>query len=173
MASKLLMSVEEYLHTSFEAADCEYVDGEIVERNMGQTLHGTIQLWLGHMLLVLSTKLGIRSAVEVRIRISASRYRIPDISVWRAETDIGEEIPKAPPFLAIEILSPDDRAIRMLEKIQEYFAAGVEWVWIIDPYERKAMICSHSNPAPQTSDVLRTENPAIEIALSEALSPLT
>jgi len=31
MATKTLMTVEEYLHTSFEDGDCEYVDGEIVE----------------------------------------------------------------------------------------------------------------------------------------------
>ena len=171
MASKVLMSVEEYLHTSFEGADCEYVDGEIVERNLGQTLHGTIQLWLGYLLISLANKFGIRASTEVRIRISASRYRIPDISVWRAETDIGDGIPKAPPFLAIEILSPDDRTIRLLEKIQDYFAAGVEWVWIVDPYERKAMICSHANRAPQSTELLRTENPAIELALAEVLAP--
>jgi hypothetical protein len=35
MNTKLAMSVEEYLKTSFEDADCEYLDGEIVERNMG------------------------------------------------------------------------------------------------------------------------------------------
>ena len=29
------MSVEEYLHTSFDGADREYLDGEVVERNMG------------------------------------------------------------------------------------------------------------------------------------------
>ena len=173
MASKVLMSVEEYLHTSFDGADCEYVDGEIVERNMGQTLHGKIQSWLVYILTSLAIKVGFQVGTEIRIRISASRYRIPDISVWRSDTDVGDEIPKALPFLAIEILSPDDRAIRMLEKIQEYLAAGVEWVWIVDPYERKAMICSHANRVPQTTDVLRTENPAIEIALSEALAPRT
>lgn len=165
------MLVEEHLHTIFEGADCEFVDGKIVERNTGEFLHGIVHAKLGSLLVGLGTRAQL--SISCRIRISASRYRIPDISVWRAETDIGDEIPKAPPFLAVEILSPDDRAIRMLEKIQEYFAAGVEWVWIIDPYERKAMICSHSNPAPQTSDFLRTENPAIEIALSEALSRLT
>lgn len=171
MASKVLMSVEEYLHTSFEGADCEYVDGEIVERNMGKFLHGKIQSWLVILLGRLVEEIGIQISTECRIRISASRYRIPDIGVWRKDADIGDEIPRTQPFLAIEILSPDDRAIRMLEKIQEYFAAGVEWVWIVDPYECKAMICSHANPAPQTTDVLRTENPAIELPLAEVLAP--
>ena len=36
MSTKALMSVEEYLRTSFDGSDCEYLDGEIVERNMGE-----------------------------------------------------------------------------------------------------------------------------------------
>ena len=32
MSTKVLMSVEEYLRPSFEGPDCEYLDGEILER---------------------------------------------------------------------------------------------------------------------------------------------
>ena len=35
-----LVSVEEYLRTSYPDGDCEYVDGEIVERNVGEIDHG-------------------------------------------------------------------------------------------------------------------------------------
>jgi hypothetical protein len=42
MSTKSLMSVEEYLRTSFEGCDCEYVDGEIAERNMGEFDHGRL-----------------------------------------------------------------------------------------------------------------------------------
>src|SRR5689334_19048878 len=50
MASKTLMSVEEYLRTSFDDADCEYLDGEIVERNMGERGHAAVQ---GQLLFLL------------------------------------------------------------------------------------------------------------------------
>ena len=33
------MDVEEYLRTSFDGSDCEYLDGEVVERNMGELPH--------------------------------------------------------------------------------------------------------------------------------------
>jgi len=35
MNIKTALSVEDYLKASFEA-DCEFLDGEIVERNMGE-----------------------------------------------------------------------------------------------------------------------------------------
>ena len=37
MSTKVQMDVEEYLRTSFDGSDCEYLDGEVVERNMGRS----------------------------------------------------------------------------------------------------------------------------------------
>jgi hypothetical protein len=42
MPSRTLVSVEEYLHTSYDP-DCDYVDGEIVERNVGELDHSDSQ----------------------------------------------------------------------------------------------------------------------------------
>jgi Uma2 family endonuclease len=42
---------------------------------------------------------------------------VADIAVWRAG-GIGDRIPTLPPFLVIEILSPEDRITRMQPKIQ-------------------------------------------------------
>lgn len=168
MPAKVLMDVEEYLHTSFEHSDCEYLDGEIVERNTGELLHAGLQMHIGHLLMGLARKLGIRVFSEIRIQINPRRYRVADIGVWRADDDIGDRIPTKPPFLAIEILSPEDRIVRMQPKIQEYLAIGVAWVWLIDPYEKRAITYSPADPGGSLCEVLRTDNPAIEIAL-EAL----
>jgi len=169
MATKSLISVEEYLHTSFEGCDCEYLDGEIVERNMGELEHGTIQGELIARLKAIKTP-KLRVVAEIRIRISPSRYRIPDIGVW-LPGDIGTRIPTVPPFLAIEILSPEDRMTRMKKKIEEYLAIGVQWIWVIDPEERNAICYSQHDPAGSFCEVLRTENPAIAIPLDEVLAP--
>jgi hypothetical protein len=61
------------------------------------------------------------------IQISPSRYRVADIAVWRAG-NIGDRIPTVPPFLAVEILSPEDRITRMQPKIQDYLSIGVECI---------------------------------------------
>ena len=37
------------------------------------------------------------------------------------------------PDLAVEVLSPDDRASEVQKKVREYFSAGTSWVWIVDP----------------------------------------
>jgi len=96
------------------------------------------------------------------------RVRVADLAVWR-DDDIGSGIPTVPPFLAIEILSPEDRITRMQPKIAEYLAIGVEWIWLIDPIEKSAICYSQRNPTGVLSEVLRTENPAIEIPLTAAL----
>jgi len=40
------------------------------------------------------------------------------------------------PDLVIEIVSPDDDATEMLEKIADYQAAGIPHIWVVNPYKR-------------------------------------
>ena len=162
------MDVEEYLRTSFDGSDCEFLDGEVVERNLGEIPHGDAQGTLGYLLHRFRSKLGIRVVMEIRIRISPTRYRVADLAVWKND-DIGDRIPTVAPFLAVEILSPEDRITRMQPKIAEYLGIGVEWIWLIDPIEKSAICYSQQNPAGILTEVLRTENPAIEIPLAKAL----
>lgn len=169
MGTKALMDVAEYLHTSFDGPDCEYLDGEVVERNMGELPHGDVQGNLYHALRQLRRKLGIRVVPEIRVQISPQRYRVADVAVWR-DDNIGSSIPTLPPFLVIEILSPEDRMIRMTPKIQEYLSIGVEWVWVIDPEEQSALCYSQQNRGGAACDVLRTANPTIEIPLEQAFN---
>jgi Uma2 family endonuclease len=167
MSTKVLMDVNEYLHTSFDGSDCEYLDGEVAERNWNDIPHGETQGNLLSLLHQLRPKLGIRVLPEITIRISPTRYRVADLAVWRND-DIGTGIPTVAPFLVVEILSPEDRMVRMLPKIQEYLSIGVEWIWIVDPQEQSALLYSQQNPAGAVCDILRTENPAIEIPLTAA-----
>jgi Uma2 family endonuclease len=169
MSTKTLMTVEEYLHTSFEDGDCEFVDGEIVAKNMGEFGHGSVQARIIELLRALRKALGLQVVAEIRIRISSSRYRVPDIGVW-LPGDVGGPIPITPPFLIIEVLSPDDRMSRVKIKIDEYLSIGVEWIWLVDPDDHTAICYSQGNPAGSECDVLRTENPKIEIPLETALA---
>src|SRR5438309_8142906 len=103
MPSKVLMDVEEYLHASFDGPDCEYLDGEVVERNMGEIPHGDVQGNLYRLLWRLRSRLGLRVIPEIRIQINPRRYRVADIAVWR-DDNIGTGIPTVPPFLVVEVL---------------------------------------------------------------------
>lgn len=170
MTTKTLMDVEEYLRTSFEGADCEYLDGEVVERNWGELPHAEAQGQLGYLLMEMAPRFGIQVLLAIRIRIHPRRYRVADIAVWRPG-NIGERIPTVAPFLAVEILSSGDRMVRMQPKIQDYLSIGVEWIWLIDPEEKQALIYSQQNPTGVLGDVLKTENPTIEILLGTVLNP--
>ncbi len=165
------MSVEEYLRTGFEDADRDFVDGEIVERNVGELPHGVVQSNLIFALRSLFSSLGIQVIPEIRIQTRPTRFRVADIAVWRPG-DIGNRIPTVPPFLVIEILSPEDRMVRVQEKIHEYLALGTGYLWLIDPEERKAIVYSQQTPGGRVAELLRTEDPAIEIPLSSVLPTL-
>jgi Uma2 family endonuclease len=171
MGTRLLMTVEEYLHTPFDGPDRDYVDGEVVERNMGELPHARLQMRLGYLLSALADRLRLQVLPEIRIQVSPTRFRVADLAVWRAGP-IGQRIPTVPPFLVAEILSPEDRLVRLQPKIQDYLRYGVEWVWIVDPDERRALSYSPSDPGGTLVDELRTRDPDITIPLSELLSVL-
>ena len=113
----------------------------------------------------------IRAAVETRIRIAPRRYRIPDVCVYK-EPAPREPIPSTPPFIAIEILSPEDRMSRARKKIDEYLSFGVPSVWVIDPETRRADVYTASGFYEAKDGVLRTEDPAIEVPLADLFQAL-
>jgi Uma2 family endonuclease len=64
---------------------------------------------------------GVYVFTEFRVQLSPSRFRIPDITVTKHRGR--GRILREPPFLCIEILSPEDRASRIENKIDEYLAS--------------------------------------------------
>jgi Uma2 family endonuclease len=132
MALGQLISAEEYLHTSFEH-DAEYVDGKVVHRAMPNQSHSDVLAFLIAVFYAMREDLGIRPWPDQRIRTQADprHYRVPDICVTYGRPL--EQVYTTPPFLCIEILSPDDSAVELRAKIDEYLTFGVEYVWVIDP----------------------------------------
>ncbi len=132
MATTHLLSVEEYVHSTFEP-DAEYVEGRIVPRSVPQKPHSKMQGYLDRTLYQVAHPLGYEVWVEQRIRtrLDPAHYRVPDLCVTRGEP--AEDIFTEPPFLCVEILSPDDTAVEVRSKVHEYLAFGVAYVWIVDP----------------------------------------
>src|ERR1700722_1379833 len=102
MAAATLVSVEEYLATSYDP-DCDYVDGELEDRNVGEKDHSKLKTGLSSYLYVHRKKGGISVFVEERVHVSATRYRVPDICVTVGEPE--EQVFSGPPYLCVEILS--------------------------------------------------------------------
>jgi len=136
--STRFVTVEEYLSTSYEP-DCEYDDGALVERNLGEFEHSFLQVLLGTLFTNNMDAWGVYGLPEQRVQIKPKRFLVPDLCVLRVGSK-RESILTRPPLIAIEIMSPEDKKKNVAAKAIEYLDFGVEHVWIIDPRARAAYL---------------------------------
>jgi len=169
MPATVPMSVEEYLATSFGDGDLEYVDGELLERNIGEIdhshAHGLIYKWF----LARRKQLSLYPLMSVRTRVSPKRFRIPDVSVVRGSKPASRVITEPAP-LVIEVLSPEDRANRMEAKIDDYLRFGIGCVWVIDPETGNGHIYTAERRIAVDDGIFRCADPAIEMNFAELFS---
>ena len=164
MSTRTLIPVEEYLATAYRP-DCDYVDGEVLERNLGERDHGRLQVKFGAYFLARQALWNSYVIVEQRVQVSRQRFRIPDVCVVLGKTD--EQILTVPPFLCIEILSPEDRMTRVRDRIDDYFQMGVPNVWVVDPARREAFEATPAGDLHCVTEMLRTTDPCLEVPLAE------
>src|SRR5260370_40621027 len=168
MPTGTLISVEEYLATSYEP-DCDYVDGHIEERNLGEFDHSSLLTAVAAYFFARRKQWNITVVVEQRVQVSPTRFRVPDVCVVLGEPD--GQIFRLPPCLCVEILSPEDRMKRVPERIDDYLAMGVPYVWVFDPSTRHVYVATASAALHDfKGHVLRTANPALELPLVEIFS---
>lgn len=140
MSATATVSVEDYLRRT-EKPYCEYVDGVLYQKAMPTTLHALIQTIL---LRLLSTQ-GVYALAEVYVRISPTKYLVPDVI---ATPTLQHPYPTEPVPLCAEILSPEDHIGAMLAKCEQYHAWGVPYCWVIDP-EKQSAWQYHSGAEPE------------------------
>ncbi len=157
-----LTPVEEYLSTSYRP-DREYIDGTLLERNVGERDHSRLQMALSAFLHSRREKLAIHVYPEQRVQVAASRFRVPDICVIAGD-EPEEQILTTPPFICIEILSKSDRMSEMQERIEDYLSFGVPYVWVLDPRTKRAYLHT-SDGNREEKQALRTQNPEIVVQL--------
>jgi len=132
------VSLEEYLHTSYRP-DCDWIDGELRERNLGQFDQANLQAVLIALLFSNRRTCNILSLPEQRLRIGPTRYRVPDVVVLPQDYDRSPVVTIAP-LLCIEILSPDDTSREIVERSEDYLEIGTPEVWIFDPAKKRAYV---------------------------------
>jgi Uma2 family endonuclease len=157
--------VEEYLRTSYDP-DCDYVDGEVIGRNVGERDHSKIQRKLIVFFDAKSRQWKLTVWPEQRIQVSARRFRVPDVCIVLGD-EPDDQIFHQPPFICIEILSKDDTLAALQEKIDDFLNFGVRYVWVINPRNKRAWVYTPGKIEEVTDGVLRTENPALELPLAE------
>ncbi|HXE11089.1 MAG TPA: Uma2 family endonuclease [Bryobacteraceae bacterium] len=69
--------------------------------------------------------------------------------------------------MCVEILSPRDRMAEMQERIDDYLAFGVRYVWVIHPQTRRAFVYTLDGMREAKDGVLSTVHPEIRVVLSE------
>lgn len=113
----------------------DYVDGEAEDRNVGEFDHCMTQQTILFWLYQHEKQWGIRAIQRQRTRMAATEVLLPDVSVFSHDTPI-KQVFTRPQFIAIEVLSPENRHSRMAQKIQSYIRFGVAYIWVIDPKTR-------------------------------------
>jgi Uma2 family endonuclease len=165
MSIATLVSVEEYLGSSYRP-DCDYVDGVLIPRNVGTKDHSNLQ---GEFLVWFRERrrqLRLKGVAELRIRVATRRYRIPDVCVVPLpEPD--EQVFTQPPYICIEVLSPEDTFRRLEERIDDYSAMGVPNIWIVDPTARRAWTAAREGLLEALDGILRTSDGKVELPLAD------
>lgn len=164
------VSVAEYLATSYRP-DCDYVDGEIRERNLGEKEHALLQSALNYLFRHNRSAWNVEVYPELRVQVSPTRFRIPDVTVVRAGLE-WERILRTPPLLVIEVLSPADSLSRIRERVDDYLKFGTEHVWVVDSELRRAYICSPHGFEEPTDGVLAIPDSPVRVVLSELFAEL-
>ena len=170
MATETLVSVEEYLGTSYRP-DREYIDGNVLERNLGERDHSRLQMAISGYLYARRHKFGLHVFPGLCVQVSPTHFRVPDICVVTGPKP-QEQIFTTPPFLCIEILSKDDRQSGLRDRIRDYLEFGVAYVWVIDPRKRRAWIHTTAGTSEAKDGLLRATSPEIVVPLNEIFAEL-
>ncbi len=123
--------VEVYLRSDYEP-DAEYVDGVIEERPMGVYDHGSWQRAILKWFLLHEEEWNVRIIPELRVQVTATRYRVPDVTLVDHARPI-EQILTYPPIAVFEVLSPEDGMTRVLVKLDDYERMGIRHIFVINP----------------------------------------
>lgn len=144
---KAIVTPEELLAMP-DAVNYELVNSQLVERSMG-----TLSSWVGGELyrqlanFVREHSLGWVFPADQGYQCFADdpvKVRKPDVSFVVAARMPAEQMSEGylriAPDLAVEVLSPNERALEVEWKVREYLTAGVRLVWIVNPETRMVRI---------------------------------
>jgi len=168
--TKPLISVEEYLSTTYRP-DCEYKDGIIEERNLGEFDHSFLQAVIATLFTNKIAEWGVFALTEQRVQLGPRRFLIPDVTVLRVGSK-RERILTHPPLIAIELMSPKDTLRNAEKKSYEYLDFGIEHIWIVDPIRRVAYRATRSGLETVPSGQLTISETPILVSVPELFERL-
>jgi Uma2 family endonuclease len=147
MVTARVRSDEDLFRLPRDGRKYELVDGEVRVSPAGLRHEEVVARLIARLIArlldaVLPKGLGKVFGSSAGYRLPGGNVRSPDVSFvaeGRLPGGISPEgFGELAPDLAVEVLSPQDGAREVLDKVGEYLAAGVRLVWVIDPANRRA-----------------------------------
>lgn len=139
-AGTRLLTADEFFQLARTGPRSELVEGELVMMNMPGFRHGELGSEIIFALRAYLAKHDIARVVSeagIKTRRDPDSVRGPDVALFtyqrlpKGARPTG--YPDQSPELVFEVLSPTDRLKDVLAKVDEYLAAGVEFVVVVDP----------------------------------------
>jgi Uma2 family endonuclease len=131
-----------------DEAGVEFVNGEILEKPVSidsSLIEAAVIRVLGNAAAksgeawIFGSSMGYQCFPD-----DPAKFRKPDVSLVRAERMTGIDSRSGyfhiPPDLAVEVLSPNDLASEISEKVEDYLRNGFSLVWVVDPVTRTVMV---------------------------------
>ena len=140
------LPIEEFLALPETKPASEYIDGQIYQKPMPQFQHSTFQIEIATAINLIGKPQKLAFAFpELRCNFGNVSI-VPDIAVMRwanipflPNKRVANQVPVAPDWI-IEILSPDQSPLRVMNKISSAITNGSELGWLISPAQDFIMV---------------------------------
>jgi Uma2 family endonuclease len=170
-STPVLIPVEEYLNTVYRP-DRDYIDGQVLERNMGEKPHAGLQTFFGWYFRARLDEWHAEAFTEQRVQVAERKYRIPDVCVISLDAPYDDLIVRTPPILCIEILSSKDTMPAIQKRLDDYARMGVRCSWVVDPWGRTAFQARADAVLDEKKDRLEVPGTPIAIAVDAIFAEL-
>lgn len=161
---------------------CELMDGVLVEKAMdfkeSILAAALIEILRG---FVVPRNLGVVTAPDGAVRLFPGFVRIPDVAFASLDRFPDGRIPDQPipslaPDLVVEVLSESNTPAEMDRKRGEYFSAGVQLIWEVDPKSRSVSVFTPDGTVTRLDDSATRERgdvlPGFSLKLMELFGEL-
>ncbi|MDX1981970.1 MAG: Uma2 family endonuclease [Bryobacteraceae bacterium] len=166
MNTAVLIPLADYLSQIYHP-DCDDLEGRLEKRNAGEISHSDAQ---GRAYLYVQTQCpGFWAGVEVRVQVKPERFRVPDVAILRGGRPAGRTITE-PPEVVVEVLSPDDPAADVQNRIDDFLNFGVPCVWVIRPETQRAWVHTREGSYEARDRVLRNSAGYLAVPLAAIFS---
>jgi Uma2 family endonuclease len=147
VVAKKLLTADEFWALPEGEGRRELVRGEVVEYMPVGGLHGEVALEVGYRLKAWARSTGsgyVGVEAGYMLDQTPDSVRAADVSHVRREripeSGVPENYWKLAPDLAVEVVSPSEKADEVQEKVQDYLVAGTPLVWVVYPRTKQVVI---------------------------------